>query len=226
MSLWRKIAVFCKRVVDARIRRIRTMTIGQVVEYNSDNNTVKIRLCVRSMRSEDPANETTVELGILEDVTVKQRGSGKLVDTMPPAVDSYGEVRFAHGDIEAWLLAGGVVDPANLRKFDLSDAVFDPGVYPLVEDGDNGMLAEPVKIDRSSKRTRSGLTEISVLVDESIFININDGNASITIDKDGNVTIIAAGDLSATADGDITIDGASVTVNGPLDVNGNFTVDE
>lgn len=252
-SLIRQIATLCRRTVRAETARIHTMTVGRVEEYDATENKVKVTLCVRRIRTEDPENMTTTEVGILEDVPVKHRGSGKLVDTMPPAVGSYGEIRFSDRDLEAWLVAGGIVDPSNTRRFDLSDAIFDPGVYPFVDDGDNGMLAEPVKADRSSKRTRSGLTEISVLADESVFINVNDGkgtasidkegNLSIAIngdkctvgiDKDGNVSIATKGDLTATADGDVSIsadgdviiDGANVSVTGALDVNGNFTVDE
>jgi hypothetical protein len=178
------------------------------------------------MRTEDPANMTTVEMPVLEDIPVQQFGSGKLLLSVPPAVDSYGTLFFSDRDLEAWLMAGGIVDPANMRKWDLSDAIFIPGLYPFVIDGDNGQIEEPIKTDRISMRTRSGLTEISVLSDESITINVNDDKASVVIDKDGNVTITTAGDLSATADGDITLEGANIGITGALDVNGNFTVDE
>lgn len=226
MSWLRDIKIFCRRMAQAEASRVRVATVGQIVEYDATRNAVKVRLCVKSMRTEDPENLTTVEMPILEDVPVQQFGSGKLLFSVPPAVDSYGTVLFSDRDLEAWLSTGGIVDPANMRRWDLSDAIFIPGLYPFVVDGDNGQIEEAIKTDRVSMRTRSGLTEISVLSDESITVNVNDGNATVTIDKDGNVSLTTKGDLTATADGDVSITGASVSVSGPLDVNGNLTVDE
>ena len=226
MSWLREIKLLASRIAKAEASRVRTCTVGQITEYDATRNAVKIRLCVKSMRTEDPENLTTVEMPVLEDIPVQQFGSGKLLLSVPPSVNSYGTLFFSDRDLEAWLTTGGIVDPSNMRKWDLSDAIFAPGLYPFVVDGDNGQIEEAIKTDRISMRTRSGLTEISVLADESIAVNVNDGKAVVTIDKDGNVTITSKGDLSATADGDITIDGASVTVNGAFDCNGNLTVDE
>jgi hypothetical protein len=226
MSWLREIKLLASRIAKTEAARVRTCTVGQITEYDADRNAVKIRLCVKSMRTEDPANMTTVEMPVLEDIPVQQFGSGKLLFSVPPAVDSYGTLFFSDRDLEAWLITGGIVDPANMRRWDLSDAIFMPGLYPFVVDGDNGQIEEAIKNDRISMRTRSGLTEISVLSDESISVNVNDGKASVVIDKDGNVTITTAGDLSATAEGDITLEGTNVGVTGALDVNNNFTVDE
>jgi hypothetical protein len=226
MSWLREIKLLASRIAKAEAARVRTCTVGQITEYDATRNAVKIRLCVKSMRTEDPENMTTVEMPVLEDIPVQQFGSGKLLFCVPPAVNSYGTLFFSDRDLEAWLMAGGIVDPANMRKWDLSDAIFIPGLYPFIVDGDNGQIEEAIKIDRVSMRTRSGLTEISVLSDESITVNVNDGKAAVTIDKDGNVTITTAGNLSATADGDITLEGANIGITGALDVNGNFTVDE
>lgn len=226
MSFLREIKLMARRIAAAEASRVRVATVGKIVEYDATRNAVKVGLCVKSMRTEDPENMTTVEMPILEDVPVQQLGSGKLMLSVAPAVDSYGTVLFSDRDLEAWLSAGGIVDPANMRRWDLSDAVFIPGLYPYVIDGDNGQIEEAIKTDRVSLRTRSGLTEISVLSDESVTVNVNDGNATVTIDANGNVSITTSGDLSATADGDITIEGASVSVSGPMDVNGNLTVDE
>jgi hypothetical protein len=226
MSWLREIKLLASRIAKAEASRVRTCTVGQITEYDATRNAVKIRLCVKSIRTEDPANMTTVEMPVLEDIPVQQFGSGQLLFSVPPAVDSYGTLFFSDRDLEAWLMAGGIVDPANMRKWDLSDAIFIPGLYPFVVDGDNGQIEEAIRTDRISMRTRSGLTEISVLSDESITVNVNDGDASVVIDKDGNVTITTAGNLSAMADGDITLEGANVGITGALDVNGNFTVDK
>jgi hypothetical protein len=253
MSFVRKIKILIRRIAKAEASKVLTSTVGQVVEYDATRNAAKIQLCVRRMRTEDPNNFTTVDLPILEDVPVQQFGSGKLLASVAPAEGSYGTVLFSDRDLEAWLATGGIVDPANMRRWDLSDAIFIPGLYPYVADGDNGQIEEAIKTDRISLRTRSGLTEISVLSDESVTVNVNegkaaasidkdgavavkagDGKATVTIDTDGNISITSDGKISAETDGDITataagnvsISGASVSVSGPLDVNGCLKVEK
>jgi hypothetical protein len=234
MSWLREIKLLASRIAKAEAARVRTCTVGQITEYDATRNAVKIRLCVKSMRTEDPANMTTVEMPVLEDIPVQQLGSGKLLLSVPPAVNSYGTLFFSDRDLEAWLMSGGIVDPANMRKWDLSDAIFISGLYPFVVDGDNGQIEEAIKTDRISIRTRSGLTEISVLADESISVNVNDGKTVVTIDKDGKVTVTCEKDLSVTtkgamtlhADKDMTIEGDNIKLTGALSANNNFTVDE
>jgi hypothetical protein len=205
MSWLREIKLMVRRIAKAEASRVRTCTVGQITEYDATRNAVKIRLCVKAMRTEDPENLTTVEMPILEDIPVQQFGSGKLLFSVPPSVDSYGTLFFSDRDLEAWLTSGGIVDPANMRKWDLSDAIFCPGLYPFVVDGDNGQIEEAIATDRVSMRTRSGLTEISVLADESVTIVTNEDKASIVIDKEGKITIVAAGDVSIDTEGKTTI---------------------
>jgi hypothetical protein len=213
-------------MIAASLAGLRTHIPAQVVSYDAATNTVSVQPCIQVIRSEDPTNLSPRNLPVLENVPVRQYGSGKLFFTVAPAVDSYGVLHIMDRDLHRWLSSGGIVYPGASRKFDLSDAIFEPGILPYVDDGDNGQMSEPVKTDRISLRTRSGLTEVSVCVDESIAINVNDGAAAIEIDSDGNIVITTTGDIGVTADGDITIEGASIGITGALDVNGNLTVAE
>jgi hypothetical protein len=226
MSWTRALKGLIRSMIRAEMGSVRTWGPGQIVEYDAAANKAKIQLCVRRIRTEDPAAGPTVDLPVIEDVPVYQMGSGVLWGTVPPAVGSYGAVFFSDRDIEAWLVNGGIVDPGQIRKWDLSDAVFYPGLLPFVVDGDNGQIEAGIPTDRIGWRTRSGQTEVSVLADESAIIKVGGDKAQITVDKDGNVSIVCKGDVTAEADGAVSITGASVSVSGPLDVNGNFTVDE
>jgi hypothetical protein len=223
MSLVRFFKKLARSISMAEVQRVRTWDVGQIIEYDDTRNAAKILLCVKGIRPEDPENDTTLGLPVLEDVPVRQEGSGKLLKSCGPAPGSYGIVLYSHRDIEAWLTTGGVVDPANTRRWDLSDAVFLMGLYPFVADGDNGMIEEPIKTDRISLRTRSGLTEISVLEDESVAVNINDGAANVTIDVDGNVSIISTGDILTQADGKVTTSATETVVQDGTDYAVQFT---
>lgn len=50
---------------------------------------------------------------------------------LPLDVDSEGTLLFAERSLEKWLVAGGLVNPDDPRKFHLSDAQFIPGIKPF-----------------------------------------------------------------------------------------------
>jgi hypothetical protein len=213
-----------KKIAERVFRRlqptIRTTLIGQVVSYDDTTNTAEIQPVVNAVRFGD-AGTLTKQLPVLADVPVVLPGSGKTWLTFGPAVGSYGVIAVTDREIATWLTNGGIVDPEDVRMHSLSDAVFYPGVVPLAVDGDNGAIEEPIATDRISLRTRSNLTEVSVLADETVNVNVNDGAATLVIDVDGNVTLTtdgavtveAAETIDATAGDTITLDNGTETLS-------------
>lgn len=212
MSTSRQVLIMARKLFESLVPSIRTHLPVVITGYDGSTNTAKVQPVNKTMRVEDPDNMTSVDGPELEDVPVIQFGSGKLMLTCAPQADSYGVVHVSDREIETFLANGGINSINSLRTHDISDALLSSGVYTLKEDGDNGLIMEPIKTDRISMRTRSGLTEISVLDDESIEINVNDGKANLVVDLDGNVTL--------TADG-----ACDITSGGTCTINGNFTVD-
>jgi hypothetical protein len=212
-----------KRVAEAVFRAfrptLRTHIIGQVVSYDAAANTAVIQPVLKIIRGTDVNNMTTIDPAPLSDVPVRQYGSGKLWCTVGPAVGSYGELHIADRAIDGWLSAGGVgVEPTSTRTHDISDAVFEPSLTHLVDEGDNGAFAVGIATDRVSLRTRSGDTEISVLDDETIAISVNGGVASISIDTSGNVSVTADGDIALeNANDSFTVGAASIDAGGGTD---------
>ena len=251
----REVGKISASVFDAKKYELRTHVFVKVLEYDGATNAIKVQQVRKAIRFTDAENIETVELPPLSEVIVRQVGSGKLWLTIAPQPDTYGYLHISDRDIDAWRENGGkdsdrFVEPTDTRCMDLRDAVFEGSLIHLGEDDDSGALGEAIKTDRISMRTRSGLTEISVLADESISINVNDGNATISVDVDGNITLTSAGNFTATVDGDLgvevtgnltadvdgdasvaaggdaIVDGTNVNITGAFDVNGNFTVDE
>ena len=211
----REANLIAEQVFDAKKYRIRTHVIALVVDYDDATNTVTVQPVTRAIRLTDPDNVTTFDLPQISEVPVLQRGSGKVWLTVAPAVDTYGLCHISDRIIDDWLAAGGIVDPTGIRCHDLSDAIFEPSLLHLVDEEDNGKFTAAIETDRISMRTRTGKTEVSVLDDETIEINVNDGKASITIDTSGNVSVESQGDVSIAADGDVVMEqnaGESMTV--------------
>lgn len=215
---FREIKMLVTRIFRSLQPEIRTHLIGQVVSYDSARNTAEIQPVVSAVRFRDAGNLTTKQLPVLKDVPVKLPGSGKGWLAYTPAVGTYGVLHIADREIETWLSQGGLVDPATLRLHDLSDAIFEPSILPLVDDGDNGLLAEVIEDDRISLRTRTNTTAIAVLYDETV--EIKNEKCTITIDVDGNVTLETEGDISAES----TAGDAIVTASGNVTTSATETV--
>ena len=229
MSLARDIKKLIRRVVKAMFADIHTHMPARIVSYNAETNTATIQPCINRFRTEDANNPGTVTLPEIEDVPVKQFGSGKLVCFVAPQEGSYGIFHIAEREIETWLTKGGVVDPQSSRKFDISDGWFDPGAYPLITDGDNGSLGS-MPTDRIGFFMRDGATQISVIDNNTIYLY--NTRSSIAMQSDGTVVIDGYSDaeIELASDGTVTISGTSSGVielgsSGTVSINGNLTVD-
>jgi hypothetical protein len=170
MGLARDIIKLIRRGIRAAISDVHTHMVCQVVSYTAATNTCSLQPCIKVIRTDDPNNLTAVQLPVIEDIPVKQIGSGKCLLTVAPQAGSYGELHVSERSLDNWLTKGGIVDPASSRKFDLSDGVFHPGLYPFAVDGDNGLLVVPVATDRISLRNRLNTGQISVLDDGTVQI--------------------------------------------------------
>ena len=165
MKLVREILRTVRAVVDAALADVHTHIPAQVISYNATDNTVSVKPCINRIRTDDPNNATTVELPVISDVPVQQFGSGDLLFTVAPAADSYGTLHIAERELEQWLTKGGIVDPGSSRKFDISDAIFYPGVYPI------GDLSAAVNTDRIEMRSLDGTKYLALKTDGKVYIN-------------------------------------------------------
>lgn len=174
------------KMIWGELAKLNTAKIVKVVSYDDDVNTVSVQPVVQKIRSTDPDNDE-ITLTQFDDVPVHQFGTGKTLMTRGPAVGSYGWLCFTDRAIDQWIVSGGISPPTSTRIMDLNDAFYLDGLFPLVEDGNNGKISGGIKTDRISLRTRSGKTEISVLDDETVTVKNDSG--SIVIDISGNVKI-------------------------------------
>lgn len=233
MGFARDIAKMVRRMIKAAFADVHTHLPAQVVSYNALTNTATIQPCINRFRTEDPDNET-VTLPEIEDVPVQLVGSGKLFCHRAPQVGSYGVLHVSEREIETWMLKGGVVDPQSSRRFDISDGFFEPGIYPLMVDGNNGLIVPPLPTDRIGFRTRLGNSEISLLDDGSVEIAVltaDSVGATITLGVDCSIAIdnaTAGSSITLGNDGSILATGpagyVSIPVGGTVDINGNLTV--
>lgn len=75
-------------------------------------------------------NGDLVSLPLLQNVPVSHpRGKAYWIK-LPVAVGDLGTVVFCERSLDKWKVAGGLTNPMDSRRHDLSDGIFFPGMYP------------------------------------------------------------------------------------------------
>lgn len=150
---------------------VHTCQVGQVLEFKDAPPRLKIQLV--NMRKHEGVDAAPVPP--LDDVPIKFFGAGDYWQTCAIPVGSYVLLLISERSLDAWLAAGGVVDPKSPRKFSLSDAIAIPGVLSNVENSlpvpSEGLLLGSVdrsiqiSVNSAGVRTSVGTSEVSVTDD-------------------------------------------------------------
>jgi len=157
--------------------------------------------------------------------------------TFPVNKGDYVLLLFSERAMENWLALGGQQIPGDTRKFDLTDAIAIPGLYPFnvasLSENNTDVL---IKYNSTTVRiTASG----DVNIDTPTNVNINAGN-DITMTAGNNIAMSATNNLTMTANligtsatgitstitggggGNVSIDGPVVTTS-TIDSDGDIT---
>ena len=115
-----------KEAINASLINVHTSLPARVEKYSEGKADVVI-LIKRNI------NDEIIEYPKLTDVPVMQPRSndGKSFLSLPIKKGDTGMVSFIERSIDKWLVNGQSTDPEDARKFDLSDAIFTPGLYPF-----------------------------------------------------------------------------------------------
>lgn len=93
----------------------------EVVSYNSENVTVDVQPLIKIPVRQQDGSILTVNLPILLDVPVMFTCAGGFTITHPIQAGDECLVSFADRNIDLWWQSGGLQDPFDMRKHDLSD---------------------------------------------------------------------------------------------------------
>lgn len=147
--------------IDSVLYRLRTATVGVVQSFNAAQNTVTVQPCImRKQRGKSVAEP----LPVLQDIPVAYYGAGGYVVTFQPQKGDYCVLMASDRSLARWKLTGGVVDPAQRHRHDLSDSVAYFGLNEF--SGAIGSLRAGMDI-----RTRDGQTSF----------HLEDGKQTMTV---------------------------------------------
>lgn len=135
-----------------------------------------------------------VSLPIIQRVMVCQPRGADYYLKLPVAVGDTGIALFCERSIDAWSVSGGIIDPLDGRRHDLSDAIFIPGIFPESQPVPNASNDDLVMNNSGATVTlkKAGKFLFSSLDDELMEILSQLSDACSQISNSGGPTFNAA----------------------------------
>lgn len=113
---------------DGSIGKINTGIPGEIITYDSSSGTAEVQISIK--RQYDGEEPFDIPPLINVPVSIPMSSAGKAYLSVPIKKGDTGLIHFCHRSIDRWLQQGGQVEPGDTRRFDISDAVFVPGLSP------------------------------------------------------------------------------------------------
>ena len=118
-----------KDAIDKRLLDVHISLPARIESYDRSQRKAKIKPLLKRKYKDG----TVVEIPVIPNVPVIMPSSdnGNVLIDLPIKVGDVGTVLFCERSLDLWLVQGGLVEPVDTRKFNLSDAQFFPGLNPF-----------------------------------------------------------------------------------------------
>jgi len=115
-------------VISQRLAAVNTGIPGSILKYDDKTGLAEVQVEIKQLFDDGEQ----VSIPPLQNVPVEQYRSnnGNSYVAIPIKKGDTGWIKFSQRTMDQWIGSGGVKDMTSLRMFDLSDAVFFPGLYP------------------------------------------------------------------------------------------------
>lgn len=145
--------------VESVVNQVHTSLPGRIERYDHTRQEADIKPLLKRRYKDGQV----VDMPIIPSVPIVWPRTSKACFSMPLEVGDGVLIVFIERSIDKWLNEGGNVTPDDFRKFDLSDAVAIPGLFPFpsafkIEDNENVCLKYG---DGSFKIDKSGTVSIN-----------------------------------------------------------------
>ena len=117
-------------VIDSKLEGIYTSLPGVVESYAYKTQRSTVQPSIRKVYLDG----TVVTLPVLVNVPIVFPRTGSSGITFPINKGDNVALHFSQRSLERWYSNGGVVEPGDNRKFDISDAYAIPGLYSFVQE--------------------------------------------------------------------------------------------
>jgi len=118
-----------KNTVKAALLDMHTCLPGRIEKVDKNSG----KADVQPLLKRKFADGTVVNLPVIKNAPIATYRAGDAFISLPIKKGDKGMLIFAERSLDLWKLSEGIVNPNDVRKFDLSDAVFYPGLYSFGE---------------------------------------------------------------------------------------------
>lgn len=109
-------------------RAIHVATMGEISSFDPATQLAAVKVLLKETDTDETGAEVVKSLGVLSDVPVQFPSAGGFSLTFPVAAGDPCLLVFTDRSLDKWLDTGAEVDPVDLRRHDLTDAVAILGV--------------------------------------------------------------------------------------------------
>jgi hypothetical protein len=197
------LATAVKMAIQSYMTGIHTALPAQIEKYDYATQKADVKPLIKKKYKDG----TISEMPVITNVPVIWPRSASASLTFPLNRGDGVLLVFSERSIDTWLSKGGQSEPGDPRKFDLSDAVAIPGLYPFTQGGYAENNTDALLIYKSSKIRIKGSGEIEIESSADFKINASgkvDISGSGAVDIDGSSVKIAGGTLAVMLDSIIT----------------------
>ncbi len=120
---------FVSFMLEQRLADVHTCLPGKILKYDKATQKADVEILLQRKYLGDETK--AIKLPPLSNVPVWHPRVKDVIVHMPVKVDDVVTVFFYERSVDRWLSQGGSVDPGDVRKHALSDAVAFPGGYPF-----------------------------------------------------------------------------------------------
>ena len=122
------LAEVIRRAVEARLAELRVSLPGTIDAFDPKTQLASVRPDLKDLRYDEEDNEVVEALPVIVDVPVQFPRAGGFSLTVPVKKGDPCLLVFSDRSLDKWLDSGGQVDPVDVRRHHLSDAVAILGV--------------------------------------------------------------------------------------------------
>lgn len=111
-----------------RLADVRTCMPGRVVAYKKETQEAAVQPLLKGSRRGQDGERIVDVLPVIEHVPVVFPGTGAYSLTWPIKVGDTVLLVFSESSLDKWLVSGDIVDPADPRRFTITDGIAIPGL--------------------------------------------------------------------------------------------------
>lgn len=214
------------KLINRRLREVRTVTIGKVLAIAS-NGYVDVEPQIQLVRRDpESLEETALDIGRLNGIPIGYYKAGGMVLTLPTDIGDEGLLIISDRSLDVWKATGVKNPPTSPRLHDFSDAVFIPfptsagSAFQNYNTDAFVVGKEDLTAFININKTTGAIvchSDLSVTC-EAPTVAVNADNLNIQGDSGNDSTVAITGTLSATGviHSDSNIEGADfVPASGP-----------